>query len=143
MDYEKLMRERNVKNAYARYNGIKVTAMSKGAATAEMSITDNMLNPYHIIHGGCLYTIADVAGGAAATSYGYKVTTVDSSFHYLRAGAGTTKLVATAREIKAGKTLLVFDISVMDQNGTLLAEGIFTYMSLGPLESSSESRASV
>lgn len=133
MDYEKLMQYRNENNPYAQYNGIQLTAMSRGTATAEMTITENMTNPFHIVHGGCLYTIADVAGGAAASSHGCKSTTVDSSFHYLRAGHDTKKLIATAREIKAGKTLLVYDVTVRDQDDILLAEGIFTLMSLGEL----------
>ncbi len=133
MDYEKLKQYRNENNPYAQYNGIRLTALSKGSATAEMTITENMTNPFHIVHGGCLYTIADVTAGAAASSHGCKSTTVDSSFHYLRAGSGTKKLIASAREIKAGKTLLVYDVTVRDQNDALLAEGIFTLMSLGEL----------
>lgn len=130
IDYQKIMETRNASNAFANLIGLKITEISDGHCTCEMDITDDMKNPIQSVHGGVLFTIADVTGGGAAASHCFDITTVDSSFHYLRPGIGTTKLTATARELKAGRNLLVYDVSVADQNNTVLAEGIFTYMKL-------------
>lgn len=131
MDYEKLKTYRNKTNAFANLIGMEVTEIRSGYASAQMPIHPNLLNPINSVHGGCLFTIADVVGGAAACSYGYNVTTLDSSFHYLRAGLNTRMLFAETKELKKGKRALVYDVSVYDQDRVLLAEGIFTYMSLG------------
>lgn len=131
MDFEKLKNFRNFGNAFAKTMNLTVTDIQLGYAEAAMPVTEHSMNPIGSVHGGCLYTIADVAGGAAACSHGYLVTTLDADFHYLRPGIGSTRLTAVAREIKAGKRVLVYDISVMDQDGTVLAQGIFSYMSLG------------
>ena len=106
MDYEKLKSFRNINNNFAKLLGIELTELSNGYAKAEMKVTKELLNPIGSIHGGCLYTIADIAGGAAASSYGIHVTTIDGNFHYLRAGINTKELSATATEIKKGKLRL-------------------------------------
>lgn len=134
LNYQEIMETRNASNAFANLIGLKITEISDGYCTCEMLITDSMKNPIQSVHGGVLFTIADVTGGGAAASHGYNITTVDSSFHYLRPGINTTRLTSSARELKAGKKLLVYDVSVSDQNGIVLAEGIFTYMVLNKLD---------
>ena len=131
MDFEKLKSFRNINNNFAKLLGIELTELSDGYAKATMKVTKDFLNPIGSLHGGCLYTIADIVGGAAASSYGIHVTTIDGNFHYLRAGINTKELSATATEIKKGKKISVYSISVKDQDSVELAVGIFSFMSLG------------
>ena len=128
MDFEKLKSFRNINNNFAKLLGIELTELSNGYAKATMKVTKDFLNPIGSLHGGCLYTIADIAGGI-------HVTTIDGNFHYLRAGINTKELSATATEIKKGKKISVYSISVKDQDDVELAVGIFSFMSLGkPIE---------
>ncbi|WP_455034633.1 PaaI family thioesterase, partial [Lachnoanaerobaculum gingivalis] len=76
MDFEKLRLYRNIKNNFANLLDIKLSEISEGYAKAEMDVKTELLNPIGSLHGGCLYTIADIAGGAAASSYGVHVTTI-------------------------------------------------------------------
>lgn len=131
MDYQKLLKWRNENNAFARMLDMRITEISEGYAKAEIAVSEKHRNPVDSVHGGCLFTLLDAAGSAAASSYGSHVTTLDANIHYLRAGLHTTHLTAATREIKRGKKVMVYDISVTDQDGQLLAEGMFTYMSLG------------
>ena len=103
MDYEKLKSFRNINNNFAKLLGIELTELSNGYAKAEMKVTKELLNPIGSIHGGCLYTIADIAGGAAASSYGIHVTTIDGNFHYLRAGLNTKKTLCYSHRNKERK----------------------------------------
>lgn len=130
MDFEKLREYRNRQNAFANFIGLTVTEIRPVAAKTEMPVTENHMNPIGSVHGGCLSTMADVTGGAAACSYGLQITTLDCSLHYLRPGLGATCLYGEARELKRGKRVLVYDVSIRDQRGTVLAEGIYSYMSL-------------
>lgn len=130
MDYKKLTELRNKTNPFAGYLNIKITNISEGAATAEMPITENCLNPGGSVHGGCLYTLADVAGGSAASSCGRQIVTADSSFYFLKAGLNTKHLTGKAREIKRGKRLMIYDVTIYDDQNQLLAEGTFTYAPL-------------
>lgn len=130
MDYQKLIDLRNTTNPFTRYVGIEITDISEGSASATMAVSDKHLNPGGSVHGGCLFTLADTVGGAAASSYGRHITTVNSDFHFLRAGLHTSYLTGKAKEIKHGKRLMVFEITIYDDKDALLAEGIFTYMPL-------------
>ena len=70
MDFERLKEHRNHLNAFANYIGLHITQLGEGSARAEMPVTKDHLNPIGSVHGGCLATMADVVGGAAASSYG-------------------------------------------------------------------------
>ena len=129
-DFQKVMEKRNASNAFARYIGLTLTHMEEGHAIAEMDITKDHLNPIDSTHGGCLYTAADVAAGGAAISFGPPVTTVDSSFRYLRPGLNVTHIIAEASVIKHGKRLSVIQVEVRDQSGTILCIGTFSFMTL-------------
>lgn len=121
---------RNRTNFFAIKQGIKVTELNEGYAVVHVKITDELQNPTHSVHGGLLFTLCDVATAAAAASYGYHVTTVDSSFHYLRAALNVSELFAEAQEIKHGRRVMVFEADVTDSEGTLYCRGIFTIMKL-------------
>lgn len=134
MTCEEIMRIRNQTNAFGNLLGIRLTRLEPFYAEAELPVREDFLNPQKAIHGGCLYTLADLCvGGAACTAGdppGVMVATVDGTLHYLRPGIGVTMLRARTRKIKIGKKFMVFGASVEDQEGNLLAEGIFTYTSL-------------
>ncbi|MEY8339102.1 PaaI family thioesterase [Lachnospiraceae bacterium 62-35] len=131
MDYEKLRNHRNKINAFANMLGLSITEIGDGYARSEMPVSSRHLNPIGSVHGGCLFTIADVTCGAAASSHGCAITTVDGNLHYLRAAIDATCLYGEARELKYGKRLSVYEISITDQDGHLLTSGIFTFMSMG------------
>lgn len=131
MNLDALRQSHNQKNNFSRLLGIKITQISEGFAQAEAEVTPDLLNPIGSLHGGLLYTIADIAGGGAASSHGDYVTTIEGSIHYLRAGLRTEKITATATELKRGKKILVYSLSIKDQDGAELATGIFSFMVLG------------
>lgn len=135
MDFEKLIQMRNEKNIFAKHLGIKITKIEPGKAEAEVTVTEHLLNLIDSIHGGCLYTLADVAAGSVAASYGIKMTTLGSDMHYLNPGLDCTKVYAHAEAVKRGKKVCVIHIDLYDQKTTLLATATFTFMSLGvPIE---------
>ena len=130
LNFQEIMEVRNQTNAFARSIGLGLTFLEEGHAVTEMEITENQLNPIGSVHGGCLYTAADVAAGGAAISFGDVVTTVDSSFRYLRPGLNTTRIKADAVAVKHGKHLTVIQVNVFNQNDTLLCIGTFSFMSV-------------
>ena len=130
LNFQEIMEVRNQTNAFARSIGLGLTFLEEGHAVTEMDITENQLNPIGSVHGGCLYTAADVAAGGAAISFGDVVTTVDSSFRYLRPGLNTTRIKADAVAVKHGKRLTVIQVNVFNQNDTRLCIGTFSFMSV-------------
>ena len=127
--YQYLMKLRDAEY-FGSMIGLHNTNAGRGFAEAELPIRPEFINLQGTIHGGIFLTLADVTGGTAACSYGKIVATVDNSYHFLRAGKDVKLLRAKARTIKAGKRIMVFDVTVSDQDGTLLGEGMFSYMAL-------------
>ena len=127
--YEKLTELRD-SEGFGAMIGMKHTKVERGYAEAELPVRPEFINLQGTMHGGVLLTLADVTGGTAACSFGNIVATIDNNYHFLRAGKNVTKLVAKARTIKAGRTVIVNDVQVLDQDGTLLGEGLFSYMPL-------------
>lgn len=131
MNFKKKIEQYNNSRTFGTKIGVKVLDLKEGYAKAVMPIDEDGLNPHGTVHGGCIFTLADIAGGFAASSHGGRVVTVDSNLHYLNAGIDTKEMIAEARELKAGKRILTYEVSIMDQDNKVLADGIFTYMNLG------------
>lgn len=110
--------------------GIRFLEREIGYAKGEMEILPWHMNVLGIIHGGCLFSIADTVSGAAAASHGGRVTTVNSNINYLKAGKNTSKITAIAHETKYGRTLSVCDAQIFDDKDNLLATTTMTFYHL-------------
>lgn len=131
MDFEKLKEYRNRNNAFAMELNMEITEISKGYAETKMPCGPGIMNPIGSVHGGCIFTLADITGGAAASSYGEAVTTANADIHYLRPGIKCGILKGVARELKHGKRMMVYQVEILDDNDQVLAECIFTYVPIG------------
>lgn len=131
MDYEKLRITRNQNNAFGVHLGIVVEQLSRGCAQASMEIRPEYRNPFGTVHGGCMYTMADVVCSFAVASYGYNAVTSSSAYHYLAAARDTKRLRAAAKVVKYGKNLALTDVEVFSDEGKLLGKGTFTHYVLG------------
>jgi acyl-CoA thioesterase len=130
MEFQKLIDFRNGCPGFTKEMGMRVTQASDGYAQVEMEMDERFYNPIGSIHGGVIFALADTAGGVAATSKGNFVTTVTGDINYLNAAMGNKRLIADARELKSGKNILVFDVTVTDEKETVIAEARMTYYSL-------------
>lgn len=128
---EDIMEYRNKHNRFASYLGIKTTEITPGCARGEMVIKEPFENAIHSVHGGCIFSLADTIGGAAAASHGMRMTTVSSNLHYLLPARNTEKLTAIAKEVKHGKRIVVCDVEVFDDSHKMIAKGLFSYFNLG------------
>ena len=114
-------------NPYIKAMNISLTEYEEGYAKGEMRIDERHLNPYHSVHGGALYTLADVVSGCAACSCGKYATTVTGSMNYLKPALETEKIYCEARAVRDGKQISVYDVCLTDDRGELVETGTFTF----------------
>ena len=126
MDYQKLLEYRNSQNEFAKRNGIYTVEIREGYAEARIDDCTAVTNPLGSVHGGCLYTLADVAAGSAAVSHGRLAVTLTGNMNYLKGGRSPKTLSAKTREIKCGRTTAVYEVTVWQDDAILLAESTFT-----------------
>ena len=127
MDYQKIKDFRNANNPYCQQLGIFVEEIGPGYAQVTKTVGPEDVNPLGVPHGGVYFSMADTAGGSAMASHGYMAVTVNCNYNFMRSARVGDTLTAKAREIKAGKTLCVYDVRITDQEGTLLGTGTFTF----------------
>lgn len=83
-------------------------------------------------HGGPLAALIDVAGDFALIArLGRGIPTIDLRVDYLRP-AIDTDLLASARTLRAGRSVGVVDIEVRDKQARIVAVGRATYSTLQP-----------
>jgi acyl-CoA thioesterase len=101
--------------------GIQIVHIAAGRAVATMAVRADMLNGFAICHGGLIATLADSAFAFACNSR--NALTVASGFgiDLLKSAKLGDVLTATAEETSlAGRTGL-YDITVKNQDGDLIA----------------------
>ncbi len=122
-------------NTYAKTIGLEMLELREGYAEGRIPVKEESKNPLGTMHGGCLYSLADIVSGTAATLRGNYVTTVSGEFSYLRPAVDTEYVTAKAREIRFGKNLAVYRVDLVDDAGTVLDIATFTFFDLGkPVE---------
>lgn len=105
---------------FARHNEIRLVAIGRGSATAEMPVSDKHLNGVDIIQGGALFTLADFAFAAASNSHGRIAVATQANITFFK-GISSGKLTAHAKELNAGKTLSHYSVEIVNEEGTKIA----------------------
>ena len=113
-------------NAFMFHNYIEMESAERDKAVFKLVIRPESKNPYGIVHGGAIYTMADTAAGAVAHSDGRYYVTQTSSLHFRRNQAeGVVR--AEARIRHRGTSTCLVDVDITGEGNILLATGQFTY----------------
>ena len=80
-----------------------------------------MVNFQGYPHGGVIFSLADVAFGAACNSHGEDAVALSVTIEYLATVAPETVLVADAREVKQGRRAGFYQVSVATEDGRAVA----------------------
>jgi len=105
---------------YAQLSGIEVVAVTAGQAVARMPVQPCHLNALGVVQGGAMFTLADLAFGAACNSRGVVTLAINASITFMKAvKAGT--LTATARELSCTPKLGTYTVDITDEHGNLVA----------------------
>lgn len=97
---------------YADSLGIRVDAVKEGCATCSVTVTGDMLNFLGVVHGGLIFSLADVAFSAASNSDHFPSYALDVSGSFLRAPQIGDVVVAEARRVHTTKRTGVYRIEV-------------------------------
>jgi acyl-CoA thioesterase len=108
------------KDLFAGFVGIELIEAGNGRAKARMPIGDRHRNGLGLVHGGAIFTLADLAFAAAVNSRGRAAVAIHCSISYLKAAAGDV-LFAEAEEISCGPKIAAYTIRVTDASGEIIA----------------------
>ena len=113
-------------NAFTDHNFIRLESAEADCAVYRLDIRPESRNPFGMVHGGALYTLADDAAGAAAHTDGRHYVTQHGDLHFLDNRAHGT-IRAAGRVRHRGRSTVLVDVEITDESGALLATGAFSY----------------
>jgi acyl-CoA thioesterase len=102
--------------------GMEVLEVGSGWARLAMLVTERMLNGHGSCHGGFIFSLADSAFAFACNSHGQPAVAQHCTITYVAPGRLGMRLVAEARERQRGERSGIYDITVRDETGTVIAE---------------------
>ena len=105
----------------SRAMGMRIVAISEGAAFLEMAVRDDMLNGFDICHGGFITTLADSAFAFACNSTGEMTVASGLTVDFLAPARAGDVLTARAFEVSQAGRTGVYDITVTNQRGEPVA----------------------
>jgi len=87
-----------------------------------MTVRDDMLNGFDITHGGFVFALADTAFAIACNEDAQVTVAAGADISFLKPTRGGQELTATAeRRTRSGRTG-VYDVTVTDETGDVVAE---------------------
>ena len=105
---------------FAAHVGIELLEVSEGRAKAKMEIKEHHLNGVNIVHGGAIFSLADLVFAVASNSHGTVALAINVSIAYLKA---TTKgtLFAEAEEVSRNPKLATYAVRVANEDDESIA----------------------
>lgn len=101
--------------------GMVIDAVGPGYARLSMQIRKDMVNGHDICHGGLIFTLADSAFAFACNSDNHNTVASGANIDFVRPGFLGDRLTAEAKERHAGGRSGVYDMTVTNQKGDLIA----------------------
>lgn len=114
------IKERFKDDRFAEYAGIELLEVSKGYSRARMRIEEHHLNGLGTIHGGAIFTLADLAFAAAANSHGNVAVAINANISYMKA-LSSGIITAEAKEVSLNPKIATYTVHVTDEDGNIVA----------------------
>ncbi|MGB4609869.1 MAG: PaaI family thioesterase [Saccharofermentanales bacterium] len=99
-------------NHFANELGAKMETVKHQKSVVSLLVGEQHLNPNGTVHGGVVMTLADTAAGACLLYLGQPSATIDLSYRFLKPVFEGDLLVAKARVIQSGKTVIVVEVDL-------------------------------
>ncbi|HZN18230.1 MAG TPA: PaaI family thioesterase [Micromonosporaceae bacterium] len=109
---------------FAATVGIEFLALDPAEVTARLPWAAHRCTVGGALHGGALVTLADAAAGVCAylnLPEGASTTTIELKVNFLRAVRGGV-VTASARPLHAGRTVIVVQTDLRDEDGDRVAQ---------------------
>lgn len=118
---EKIIRKMMAEDAFSQWLGIGIIDIDPGYVQLEMKVRDEMVNGFHISHGGIAFSLADSALAFASNSYGKVAFAIENNISFVKKIKPGDILTATTEELSFGNQIGVYNITVTNQHKNQVA----------------------
>lgn len=135
---QQALRDLAKNNLYIQDLKIEILEIERGYVRGKLMVTDHILNPYGSVHGGCLYSLADITAGLAASTYGVCSSTIDGNMEYILPAIDTEYILCEAKEIRQGMHVSQYEAFLYDDKGQLVDKAVFSFYMMNRAVAESE-----
>jgi len=132
MSMAETLQER-IKGLFPDLLGVTFTDVTPDCIRAELNARDEICTVPGIIHGGAVMGFADTLGAVATVlnmEGGGRTTTIESKTNFFRALTSGGKVIGECTPLHKGRTTMVWQTRITDENGKLAAQVIQTQIVL-------------
>ena len=108
-------------DAFSQWLGIEIVDVSEGYCKLKLTVREEMLNGFHIAHGGIAYSLADSALAFASNSNGKKSLSVETSISHTISIKDGDELTATTEELSVSDKIGVYLITITNNEDQEIA----------------------
>jgi acyl-CoA thioesterase len=108
-----------LKNPYAELLGIYEANVGKGKASIKVKTNEHHANKLGYIHGGFIYSVADIAFELASNSHGVDAVGITTTMQFHKAARVGDTIEAIAKEIHLGRKIATYNIEVLSEEKLL------------------------
>lgn len=113
----------NIENTLISALGIEITTLEKGKVVATMPVDDRTRQPFGLLHGGASVALAETVASIGAFELVDKATEsvagLEINANHVR-GKREGMVTATATVLHQGRTTMVWDIKIVDEEEKLI-----------------------
>ncbi|MHB8894996.1 MAG: PaaI family thioesterase [Candidatus Geothermincolia bacterium] len=106
---------------YAASLGVEIVLVEDGHSIARMPVREDHVNFNGGIHGGVIFSLADVAFSLASNSWGMKAAAINVTVDFLTAPGDTPYLEAEVRQTGRGGRAVHYSMEVRNAAGVAVA----------------------
>lgn len=108
------------KDQFAALLGIELLEAANGCAKTKLEIRDKHLNAMDMVHGGAIFSLADLTLAAASNSYGKVAVAINVAISFSKAVQKGT-LYAEAKELSRNRKIACYTITITNSDDELIA----------------------
>lgn len=120
-------------NKILDFLGVEVVPTDDGCARLELEVKECHSNPYGILHGGVLTTMADTAMGAACLMRNKKVVTVSITLEFMHPVPMSTRIITDAKVLNEGRHIFTCECAMVDANQKVFAKAHAVFFAISKL----------
>ncbi len=106
---------------FSQWLGIEILAIKEGYSKIQMTLREEMLNGFGIVHGGITFSLADSAFAFACNNRNNLSMALDTNINFTKTTHPGDVLTAEAREWHNGKSTGLYIITVTNQRNEQVA----------------------
>ena len=106
---------------FSQWLGIEVLHVDTGYSRLRMTVREEMINGFGIVHGGIAFSLADSAFAFACNNRNNLSVALDTAINFLKPVNVGDVLTAEAKELHNGRSTGLYHIEIRNQNDHVVA----------------------